>query len=383
VTVADSATAAGPNRGDADLTGEILAALRAEDLVCGVAAADPFADTRAELFRRRAAGLHGGMAFTYRDPERSTDPARSLGGARSLVVGALGYLCETPPGDPDAVAPGRVARYAWSDVYADLTKRLGRGAALLRAAGFRAVVLVDQNALVDRAAAARAGVGWYGRNANLLLPGRGSWFVLGTIVTDAALAPSEPARGGCGSCTRCLPACPTGAIVEPGVVDARRCLSWLLQATGPFPVEHREALGDRIYGCDDCQEACPPNRTAVPAAPVGVGGRAWIDAIDLLDGDDATVLAAAGRWYVAERKARYLRRNALVVLGNTADPRDPRAIDAVVRCLSDPDPLVRGHAVWAAARLGRADLTVGLDTTERDPGVRAELEGRAAVRARV
>ena len=373
------------------LTDRVLDTLRSAGLVVGVAAADPFLETRAELLRRRAAGLHGGMAFTYRDPERATDPSRTVAGARSLVVGALGYL-RGGAERPASTAPGRVARYAWTDHYADLTERLALGARVLRASGHVAVVLADQNALVDREAARRAGIGWYGRNANLLLPGRGSWFVLGSIVTDAPLTPSPVARGGCGPCTRCIPACPTGAIVAPGVVDARRCLSWLLQATGPFPREHREALGDRIYGCDDCQEVCPPNRVAAGAAAAAVAApavpltppapRAWVDVLELLEDDDDAVLHAARRWYVAERNPRYLRRNALVVLGNTAAPDDARALATLVRCLRHPDPLIRAHAVWAAARLGRADLADGLAATEADPMVRAELEDRAAVRAR-
>jgi epoxyqueuosine reductase len=167
------------------------------------------------------------------------------------------------------------------------------------------------------------------------------------------------------------------------VVDARRCLAWLLQATGPFPAEFREALGDRIYGCDDCQEVCPPNRAAAAAGvPAPEPARAWIDVIDLLDDDDAKVISAAGRWYVPERKARYLRRNALVVLGNSADPADPRALAVVARCLEHADPIVRAHAVWAAARLGRSDLADALDATEADPMVRAELHDRDKVAAR-
>jgi epoxyqueuosine reductase len=363
------------------LTDRVLNALREQGLVAGVAGAERFDGTRRDLEDRKAAGLHGGMAFTYRNPARSTDPGRTLDGARSLVVGALNYLRDRPAPRTEAVAPGRVARYAWSDAYGDLTERLRVGAAVLRAEGFHTAVLADQNALVDREAAYRAGLGWYGRNANLLLPGRGSWYVLGSIVTDAALVPSRPSGGGCGTCTRCVPACPTAAIVAPGVVDARRCLSWLLQATGSFPRPFREALGDRIYGCDDCQEACPPNRAAHPA-PASDADRAALDVVELLDEDDDRVIATAGRWYVAQRSARYLRRNALVVLGNVADPSDERALAAVARCLRHPDPLVRAHAVWAAARLGRPDLADRLDATEADPVVRSELLQRHDVTPR-
>jgi epoxyqueuosine reductase len=371
---------------DPSLTAEVLAAGRSAGLAAaGVALVEPFEATRRHLYERREAGLHGGMAFTYRNPDRSTDPGRILAGARTLVVGAFSYSRRTPagPAGPEVpVAPARVARYAWSDVYGELHHALAAGAARLREAGYRAVIVADQNSLVDREAARRAGLGWYGRNANLLLPGHGSWFVLGSVVTDAPLVPSEPVAPACGSCTRCLGSCPTGAIVAPGVIDARRCLAWLLQRSGPFPREWRVALGDRMYGCDDCQEVCPPNLLAVarrelPGSPEGA--RAVVDAVEFLGADDDSVMAAAGRWYVAERDPRYLRRNALIVLGNVADPADPRAIGLVTQYLAHPDPLLRGHAVWAAARLGRAELADVIWATEADPMVREELERRPEV----
>jgi epoxyqueuosine reductase len=281
-----------------------------------------------------------------------------------------------PPSAEQPIAAGRVARYAWTDTYGELERALGTGASLLRSEGYRAVVVADQNSLVDREAARRAGIGWYGRNANLLLPGGGSWYVLGSIVTDALMVPSERVQPGCGGCTRCLDGCPTGAIIADGVVDARRCLSWLLQAKGPFPREWRVALGDRMYGCDDCQEVCPPNRVRRIDRE---GAGATVDVAAFLDDDDDAVLAAAGRWYVADRNARYLRRNALIVLGNTADPSDPRAIAMINAALGHADPLVRAHAVWAAARLGRPDLADPLSSTEADPMVREELDRRGDV----
>ena len=376
-------TEAGPC--DQELTNAVSAAMRGAGLASvGVAPVERFESTRQDLVDRRARGLHGGMAFTYRNPDRSTDPARILAGARSLVVGARGYLRHPGPARDGAVVAGRVARYAWSDHYRGLRRGLRAGARVLEGAGFAAVVVADDNALVDREAARRAGIGWYGRNANLLLPGKGSWYVLGTVVTDAPLTPSTPVAPGCGTCTRCLGACPTGAIVAPGVVDARRCLAWLVQAPGAFPREHRAALGDRMYGCDDCQEVCPPNLAADRAgpAPAGPEDRPMVDVAPFLDDDDTAVLAAAGRWYVPRRDARYLRRNALIVLGNAGDPQDPRVIALLRRSLDDGDPLVRGHAVWAAARLGRPDLADGLEATEADPMVREELARRADVPSR-
>ncbi|GAC1531571.1 MAG: tRNA epoxyqueuosine(34) reductase QueG [Acidimicrobiales bacterium] len=373
----------------ARLTATVLSALEGAGIdSCGVAAVEIFHSTRRDLEDRKAAGLHGEMSFTYRNPSRSTDPARILQGARRLVVGAHSYVRPEGAGDgaPSPVARGRIARYARYDAYSELRAALGAGVMALREAGYRAVVVSDDNALVDREAAFRAGIGWYGRNTNLLLPGRGSWFVLGAILTDAPLTCSTPVPFGCGSCTRCMQGCPTGAIVAPGVLDARRCLAWLLQAPGPIPWEFRVALGDRIYGCDDCQEVCPPN-IAIGKRSSVVGDRAprptTIDVAQFLDDDDAAVLASAGRWYVQQRQARFLRRNALVVLGNTADPTDPRTAQLVRRWLHTSDPLVRGHAVWAAARLGHPEWTDELASTEQDPMVGAELDLRHKVPPRL
>jgi epoxyqueuosine reductase len=291
-----------------------------------------------------------------------------------------------PPGVLPSAPSGRVARYAWEDHYTPLRSALTVVARELEAAGWRCRVLADDNALVDREAAYRAGIGWYGKNANLLLPGRGSWFVLGSVVTDAPLATdARPLADGCGSCTRCIDGCPTGAIVAPGVVDARRCLAWLLQADGPFPRDHRVALGDRIYGCDDCQEVCPPNHRADrvdPGTEATPGAQPVVTLLDMLAADDDELMARYGRWYIPRREARYLRRNALVVLGNVADARDPAVVAALRRALADVDPLVRAHAVWATRRLGRPDLLseAGGIADDPDPLVRAELA--AAVDAR-
>ncbi len=365
---------------------EVIAVGRRHGLdAVGVAPADAFATTRRHLERRRAAGLDGGMQFTYRRPERSCDPGSALPGARALVVAARGYrraggedAPEAAPGPP-APPVGRVARYAWEDHYGPLRAGLEEVAAALKAEGWRARVLADDNALVDREAAYRAGLGWYGKNANLLLPGQGSWFVLGSVVTDAPLAGTGGrVDDGCGACTRCLEGCPTGAIVAPGVVDARRCLAWLLQVEGPFPREHRVALGDRLYGCDDCQEVCPPNRRAGrrdEARPAGARAQPVVDLLDLLAAGDDELLDRHGRWYVPRRQARYLRRNALVVLGNVADPGDDAVAAALRRALVDDDALVRAHAVWAARRLGRDDLLAPGDRGPGTPGARTGGRG--------
>ena len=377
----------------------------------GVCRAEPFGEVAAALSERKQAGLHGGMQFTYRNPSRSTDPARLVPGAAALIVGALEFSaadCHQPEAGGHYA---RVAAYARADYYTPLRAALETMAEPLRAAGHRAAVSADDNTLVDRAAAHRAGIGWWGKNSNILLPGSGSLVVLGAVVTDAPLvsADPEPVADGCGSCRQCLDGCPTGAIVAPGTVDARRCLAWLVQADGVFDPDYRVALGDRIYGCDDCSEVCPPNRVQVrlahragpgghsPAEPAPAGeatartdlpapshpstqpvqaspsvaGGAWVSVLDLLDSSDEDLIATFGRWYIPRRQPRYLRRNALVVLANVGEPSDPRVRAAVDRALGDPDPLVRAHAVWCARRLG---LSLDALSDPGDPLVRAELE---------
>jgi epoxyqueuosine reductase len=357
---------------------ELVALGRAAGLdAVGVCSAAPFPEVRATLDERKAEGLHGGMRFTYRDPARSTDPANALRRAGALVVGARSYhQAEPAPPPADEGPTARVASYAWADHYGELKAALEPIARRLRADGWRSRVLADDNALVDRAAAVRAGLGWWGKSSNVLLPGRGSWFVLGAVVTDAPLVTHdpEPVPDGCGSCRRCLDGCPTEAIVAPGVVDARRCLSWLLQAPGVFPREHRVALGDRIYGCDDCQEVCPPNRREhrQGAAPAAAHAQAWVPLLELLTMSDDELLARHGRWYIWDRQPRWVRRNALVVLGNVADGREPAVESALRDALADADPVLRAHAVWAAARLGRRDLLAAV-AHDDDPMVAAEL----------
>jgi epoxyqueuosine reductase len=370
----------------------------------------PFSGTRQTLRDRAARGLSGGMQFTYRNPDRSTSPELIVPGAASIVVGARRYERRStrgrssppdptkPTGDdrppdggglespaPGPLLQGRVAMYAWLDHYGPLRAALGSVADHLKDAGWRARVVVDDNALVDRPAAVRAGLGWYGKNTNVLLPGRGSWFVLGSVVTDAPLTkgipPPSPVPDGCGSCDRCRSACPTGALSNPGELDARRCLAWLLQAPGSFPSEFRAALADRLYGCDDCQTVCPINRLATrrdPPAEAETGAQPLVDVLDLLSRDDDDLMELVGRWYIPGRAPRYVRRNALVVLGNIGDPSDRAVEAALIRALHDGDPIVRSHAVWAAARLGRRDLLTAV-RNDGDPLVEAELAQVAPV----
>jgi epoxyqueuosine reductase len=354
--------------------------------VVGICDAGPFTTTKSDIEQRTSSGLAAGMQFTFRNPRRSTDPQATLAGARSLYVGARFYARRRPADQSEGPRPaGRVARYSWVDHYRPLRESLAVVEARLRRDGWRARVLADDNALVDRAAAVRAGLGWYGKNANVLVPGAGSWFVIGSVLTDAPIAPARrpiPVRDGCGPCQRCMRDCPTGALVAPGRLDARRCLAWLLQARGVFPLEHRVDLGDRLYGCDECQERCPVNARASRVGPPGEaehGAQARVDVIDLLDSSDESLMQTLGRWYVPGREARSLRRNALVVLANTADRDDPEALRVLATALVHPDPVVRAHAVWAARRLGRPEM-LGVVASDADPLVRAELDAEVTPR---
>jgi epoxyqueuosine reductase len=336
----------------------------------GVCDAEILERARAELIRRKDAGLHDGLQFTYKNPIRSTDPRRSVADARSILVGARSYYADEPP--VPAGAYGRVARYAWTDHYQPLRDGLRAVARRLRRDGWRAVVFADDNSIVDREVAYRAGVGWFGKNANLLLPGAGSWFVLGCVITTAPLPPADQAvADGCGSCRRCLDACPTGAIIAPGVIDAGRCLAWIIQKPGIIDRQWRAVLGDRIYGCDDCQTVCPPTVrfAAKHRSPTG-DIEPWVSLVEVLDATDDELLQRWGRWYIADRDPRWVRRNALVAIGNVGRSGDADVRRCLATYLDHDDSMLRVHAVWAARRLGLDSM---LPVDDVDPMVVEEL----------
>ncbi|WP_423922567.1 tRNA epoxyqueuosine(34) reductase QueG [Candidatus Poriferisodalis sp.] len=359
----------------------------------GVTDVSPFVEERHAISERKAAGLHAGMWFTYGRPERSTTPAAILAGARSVVVCARTYRPPDERGAPDdaplAGVRGSVAAYVATDAYGALREGLERVSEVLHASGFEAVAVYDDNRLVDRAAAARAGLGWLGRNTMLLSRELGSWTVLGSVVTTAELPiPGEVEPDGCGTCRRCQVACPTGALDTAGVLDANRCLAWLIQAPGAFPTEFRVALGDRLYGCDDCQVVCPFNdpatgtsqsrRVAVSLGNARAARSSYVDVVEVLRMTDDALMATFGHWYIPRRRPEYLRRNALVVLGNVGDPDSAAVQDVLCRSLASPSAVVAGHAVWAARRLGREDLVdraraEGLGEHDPDGLVAAEL----------
>jgi epoxyqueuosine reductase len=278
-------------------------------------------------------------------PEISCHPETLLPGARSVISAAYCYYAPEPPLEP---GEGRLARYTWHDGYAALRERLD---ALGRRIGGDYRVLVDANQHVDREAAARAGVGFYGKNTMLITRRHGSWVVLGTLVTTVEIEASPPLELDCGSCTLCIEACPTGALDEPGVVDSTKCLSYWTQAPAPIPAEYRGELGSQVYGCDICQDVCPWNR-GVEKRRAGDSPPAeatpHVRLADWLRGDAATLIEQYDRLYVPRNEARYLRRNALVALGNTGAPEDLPFAEAY---LDDEDELLREQAAWAVARI--------------------------------
>ncbi|MBT8250640.1 MAG: tRNA epoxyqueuosine(34) reductase QueG [Acidimicrobiia bacterium] len=327
-------------------TSDTLRRIGGEDLVAvGVCSAEPFPDVEAELLRRKTSGLSSRLTFTFNRPSVSTDVRKSFPWAERIVVGAATYLPEagSPEGSPGET--GRVARFATDDHYEPLRIGLLAIADHLISQGWNAEVLVDDNRLVDRAAAVRAGVGWWGKSSMVLAPKYGPWILLGSVVTDAPLAVDTPMERSCGSCVACIPACPTGAIIAPGVIDARLCLAAILQAPGPIPVELRRAVGDRVYGCDDCLDACPPGERWLAGSTIDRGTPSLIG---ILNASDEELLRVYDHFYVPKRDPNYLRRNALVALGNNGGAD---ALEAARTYLDHDSGMLREHASWAIAEI--------------------------------
>jgi epoxyqueuosine reductase len=235
-------------------------------------------------------------------------------------------------------------RYAWRDNYEELREKLER---LGQAIGGDYRVLVDANQHVDREGAARSGVGFYGKNTLLITRRHGSWVVLGTLVTDVEIEPTRPLELDCGSCRLCIDACPTGALDEPGTLDATRCLSYWTQSPASIPEPMRVALEDRVYGCDICQDVCPWNR-GVEKRRAGreAEGEPTVSLLDWVEADDDELRARYARLYVPRNDGRYLKRNALVALGNTGGSDQLEALDGF-----EDDPLLAEPAAWARARI--------------------------------
>jgi epoxyqueuosine reductase len=311
----------------------------------GAAPAEPYEETERHIRERRARGLFARMRFTMAQPEVSCHPESLLPGARSVVSAALSYYADGPDAQP---GEGRLPRYTWSDRYAELRKKLGQ---LGERMGGEYRVLVDENQHVDREGASRAGVGFYGKNTLLITRRHGSWVVLGTVVTTAEIERSAPLDLDCGSCTRCIDACPTGALDDPGVLDSTKCLSYWSQAPGAVPAEYREEMGSYVYGCDICQDVCPWNRgTEKRRAGAGLPEDAEpvVSLVDWLEAADDDLRTRYDRLYFPRNDPRYLRRNALIAAGNSGEVA---LVPAVEHWRESDDDLLREHAEWALERL--------------------------------
>lgn len=351
---------------------------------CGVARADGAPRTAARLREWLADGRHGSMIWMEaREGERGS-PAGLWPAVRSVIALGMSYA---PTLDPLALAAeptrGRVSVYAQGADYHDIVKRQLKALArwlVAEAPGADVKVFVDTAPVMEKPLAEAAGLGWQGKHTNLLSREHGSWLFLGAIYTTLELAPTPPARGGCGSCDACQRVCPTDAFPAPYQLDARRCVSYLtIEHQGPIPRELRPGIGNRVYGCDDCLAACPwnkfadrarANRAFLPRAELAAPRLAELMALD--DAGFRQVFAGSPIKRVGRDR---MVRNALVAAGNSGDPA--MAEDAA-RLLDDPSPMVRGAAVWALARLDPVRFGRERDVrsaTEEEADVREEWDG--------
>ena len=338
--------------------------------VVGIATAEPFHRDEQAAIRRVREGLMDGLSwYTEERVRRANRPEALLPGARSIVSLAISYLT-TEPARNGPGPTGRMARYAWGDDYHDVLKRklrdLAEGLPGLADRPVRTRIFVDDGPMNDRAAAERAGVGWFGKNTNILTPSHGSWVFLGQVITDLELQPDAPLAKNCGECVRCIDACPTGAIVAPYVIDNRRCISFLtIELRGAMPRDLRPLVGDWVFGCDICQDVCPVNRDVPRSLEPAFQQHHDFSAPELLPLLELTDEGFRERFRgspVRRAKRVGLQRNVCVALGNIGDPV---AVPTLARSLSGPDALVREHAAWALGRIGGPAATAALETAER------------------
>lgn len=355
----------------------------------GVSDASPLAEAETAILARIAAGHMDGLSwFTPERARLAARPTSLLPGAHSIVALAASYLGQREPPPSEAGQPrGRVARYAWGLDYHDVLKGLARDLVgrIEHIAGrpVQARIFVDSSPLAERAVAHRAGLGWFGKNTMLLLPGAGSWAFLCEVILDLPLDPDVPVGKSCGACSRCLDACPTGALVAPGVLDTPRCISFLtIELRDRIPRSLRPAMGAWIFGCDDCQEICPVDRKALPAQIASL--RAYDDEcafprlLPLLALDDAQFRQRFRGTPLLRAKSWGLQRNVCVALGNTGDPA---AISPLRDVVLDParHPLVREHAAWALGRIGGPRARLALESARHLSDLPEEVAAEVAL----
>src|SRR5713226_744512 len=375
--------------------------------IARITTAEAFPEAERIIKERIAQGLMAGLPwFTSERSEVSCRPDVLLPEAQSIITLAMFYLSEQPEDIDDGIPRGRISRYAWGDDYHEIIKhKLQQFAAWLReyardeiGSEVETRLFVDTGRMVDRAVAQRAGLGWYGKNTNILTKGWGSWVFLAEIVTNLPLQADTPLKTSCGSCEICLHACPTQALPAPYVLDNTRCISFLtIELRGSIPLELRPLMGNLIFGCDICQQVCPVNIIAEKRLGLreGVGtrfiapqksGRATEnfrprasvgrspELIPLLSLTEAHVRERFRLSPIRRTKRRGLLRNVCVALGNSGDQR---AVPALIDVLHDDEPLIRGHAAWALGRIGGEQAKQALQdalTTETDTEVQKEIQ---------
>ncbi len=356
------------------------------DLV-GISSADAFADHRRVTLQRLRDGLLNGLPWFNRDRvERGTDPQRLLPGARSVISVALSY--HLPSNGPPQSLEGRVARYAWGDDYHKVMKKrlkaYVRGLSEKLDRHIQARWCVDDGPMLDRAAAQRAGVGWFGKNTNILTATHGSWVFLGQVVTDLDLRPDIPLKKNCGGCTLCLRACPTGALPAPYVIDNEKCISHqTIENRGDIPLAIRPLMSDLVFGCDICQDVCPVNVKSLYTREQAFRKKRFttLQLAEILDMTDDEFRQRFSGSPLKRAKLAGLKRNACVALGNSADLS---AVPHLVRALDDAEPLVRRHAAWGLGRLGGCEARSALQnalTSESDEPTRREINDALAAQS--
>lgn len=372
--------------GDADLPNpkaQIIA--RAKELgfdLVGIASARPFIKEERIFKERRDRKYLERWHYDDGTIERNCSPSRSLRDVRSIVCTATSYYSDASPHDPQAPGlKGAISNYAWGlDYHKVIGRRLKELADFVAREfpGAQCLPCVDTGPLMDRAAAVRAGIGWFGKSGNVLTREFGSYVFLAELMTTLELEPDEPLQTNCGHCVECIVDCPTGAIGPNGEIDARRCISDLTQAKGPIPREYRKVIGNRLWGCDTCQTVCPVNDRKAAQVHPEFAPRSHIGtAMDLpsvLLMSKAEFRRLFGSTAMAWRGKAVLQRNAAVALGNS---RDPEAVGPLIAALRDPKPLVRGHAAWALGELGGSLAQRALEdllSIETDAWVREEAE---------
>lgn len=334
---------------------------------CGFAAAQD-APGIAPFATWLAREQHGEMHWIERTAAKREDPALVVPGVQTVIALLANYGAPEERRDSGS---GVVARYARGrDYHTVLTQRLKQLCAQLHEIGggthaFR--YYVDTGPVLEKPWAELAGLGWIGKHTNLVSRTQGNWTFCAEILTTLPLAPDPPHADLCGSCDRCMRACPTDAIIAPYQLDARRCISYLtIELRGAIPRGFRAAIGDRVYGCDDCLAACPWNRFAAAAADRAAvdpalaprAGQSFPDLVELLELSETDYARRFHGTALTRAKRRGLRRNAAVALGNTGGAR---AVPPLTRALHDDEPLVRGHAAWALGRIGGATARAALD----------------------